>query len=64
MDGQVKEHTFVEGDLADLMCLVDADPKPDIQWLWQGKPMDLDSPRYSLFRGIILDTIPTLKMGL
>uniref|UniRef100_A0A914H3L7 Ig-like domain-containing protein n=1 Tax=Globodera rostochiensis TaxID=31243 RepID=A0A914H3L7_GLORO len=48
-DGQIKEYTFIEDELADLFCLVDGDPKPDIQWLWQDNPLDMNSSRYATF---------------
>ena len=39
LDSQPSSFTFIEYDVADIYCSVDGDPTPEIEWLWQGKPI-------------------------
>jgi hypothetical protein len=53
LESQPQQFTFVQNDIADIGCLVEGDPKPEIQWLWQGRPIQ-HSHRISTFKGQII----------
>ncbi|KAL3078999.1 hypothetical protein niasHS_014781 [Heterodera schachtii] len=49
MEGQEKQYTFIENQMADIFCLVGGDPKPNIEWLWQNKALNTNSSKYGTF---------------